>query len=294
MRWPTLTLSLVLLAVVYAVGVTQEVPDDQYYDDYYEEEEVGSTGEVVTALQPVIGFLKPAGSGISKVTKPLVDEEYLNMTAEVYDCVKRVDSGILALEPNSTEDEEPDITQQVNDLRKKMEAVVSVAAALANGTDSNQNATSANDTATGIVEEIPSQQQAKVKRLTFREKQEQRMKDRREQEAAREMMRPKFRLGADCETMVCGACKAIVEEFGIAAQAAAKDPKIRYVEDVMTGFCARKEVKLKYVDLVSDICTRLEQVRAWKLWNRVGFHRVQGWRGCIILRVSPICSNTAG
>lgn len=247
--------------------LSQEVPDDQYYDDYYEEDEqaaeVDATGGATfTQVQPVIGFLKPAGGGISKIIKPLVDDEYLNMTVEVYDCVKRIDSGILALEPNTTEDEEPDITQQVNDLRKKMEAVVSVAAALANGTDPNQNATAVNDTTvnTGIIEEIPSPQQAKVKRLSFREKQEQRMKERREQEAARELLRPKFRLGADCETLACGSCKAIVEEFGAAAQTAAKDPKVRYVEEVLEGFCARKEVKLKYIDIVSDICARMEQV----------------------------------
>lgn len=258
--------SLVLLiSVILRVNLAQEVPEDQYYDEYYEEESAGTVntdGAIATKPQPIIGFLRSPGTGISSITKLLVDDAYLNMTAEVYDCVKRVDSGILALEPNTTDDEEPDITQQVNDLRKKMEAVVSVAAALANGTDSNQNSTASNDTSSssGIVEEIPSSQQAKVKRLSFREKQEMRMKERREQEAAREMLRPKFRLGADCETMVCGACKAVVEEFGTAVQAAAKDPNVRYVEDVMTGFCARKEIKLKYVDMVADICTRMEQV----------------------------------
>jgi hypothetical protein len=258
---------LVLLTLLLCVGwsLQEEVAEDQYYDDYYEEEE-GATAQVGVSGAtmddgPVIGFRKSVGGGVAKIVKFLVDEEYLNMTAEVYDCVKRVDSGILALEPNTTEDEEPDITQQVNDLRKKMEAVVNVAAALANGTDASQNATATNDTASGIVEEIPSTQQSRVKRLSFREKQELRMKERREQEAARELLRPKFRLGADCETLLCGACKAIVEEFGVAVHAAAKNPKIKYVEEVAVGLCARKEVKMKYVDMVSDICVRMEQVR---------------------------------
>ena len=259
-------LVIVILLVCVVQSVQEEVGDDEYYDDYYEDE-VGITNEGTGApiekkTEGIIGFHKNVGGGVARIVKLLLDEEYLNLTSEVYDCVKRVDSGILALEPNTTEEEEPDITQQVNDLRKKMEAVVNVAAALANGTDSSQNGTTSgnNETTSGIVEEIPSSQQSKVKRLSFREKQEQRMKERREQEAARELLRPKFRLGADCETLICGSCKAVVEEFGTAVKAAVKDKNIGYVEDVMEGFCERKEIKLKYVDMVSDVCQRLEQV----------------------------------
>lgn len=260
-----------LLLCVSTLVYSDEVSEEEY-DDYYEdevEETVGGTS-IPAQKQPtlVAGFHKNVGGGVHQVTIPFLDEEYLNLTAEVFDCVKRVDSGILALEPNSTEDEEPDITQQVNDLRKKMEEVVSVAAALANGTDSKPSNSTSNDTSSGIVEEIPSSQSSKVKRLSFREKQELRMKERREQEAAREQLRPKFRLGADCETLVCGACKAIVEEFGVAVKNAVNNASIQYIEEVSFGMCERKEIKLKYIDLVTDVCKRIEQVRLFVLAYR--------------------------
>lgn len=259
-----LVVTLVLLFCCSTVIAAEEVGEE--YDDYYEDEveesvSVDGSGTPVSK-QPIVGFHKNVGGGVNKVISPLLDEEYLNLTAEVFDCVKRIDSGILALEPNTTEDEEPDITQQVNDLRKKMEEVVSVAAALANGTDSRPSNSTSNDTSSGIVEEIPSSQTSKVKRLSFREKQELRMKERREQEAQREQLRPKFRLGADCETLVCGACKAIVEEFGAAVKAAVNNASIQYIEEVTFGMCERKEIRLKYTDLVSDVCKRMEQVRA--------------------------------
>lgn len=265
MKSSLLLLVLFSIAIYGAFSVQNDASEDQYYDDYYEDEEivVNNDGSQTEPKNPgVIGFHKNVGGGVIKVTKLLVDEEYLNWTAEVHDCVKRMDSGILALEPNVTEDEEPDITQQVNDLRKKMEEVVSIAAALANGTDAKAANTTTNETvSTGIVEEIPTSTQSKVKRLSFREKQELRMKERREQEAARELLRPKFRLGADCETLVCGACKAVVEEFAVAVHAAVHNTSIEYVEEVSIGMCSKKEVRLKYIDIVSDVCKKMEEVQ---------------------------------
>lgn len=256
--WTTLVLYVAVLA-------QNDAGEDQYYDDYYEDEVVVSNDGAPAAVPKnpgIIGFHKNVGGGVHQVTKLLVDEAYLNWTSEVHDCVKRMDSGILALEPNVTEDEEPDITQQVNDLRKKMEEVVSIAAALANGTDAKASNITSNETvSTGIIEEIPTSTQSKVKRLSFREKQELRLKERREQEAQRELLRPKFRLGADCETLVCGACKAIVEEFGTAVHAAVRNTSIEYVEEVTIGMCTKKEVRLKYIDLVSDVCKQMEEVR---------------------------------
>jgi hypothetical protein len=260
-----LCLACILIALsTHVNAVENSVDADQYYEDYYEDENpelnINNNGDA-SHQQKFTGFYKSAGTGVVKITKLLLDEEYLNLTAEIHDCVKRVDSGILALEVNATEDEEeePDITQQVNELRKKMEEVVSVAAALANGTDGKQaNASAANETVE-FIDDTPKQ--GRTKRLSFREKQEIRMRERREQEAAREMLRPKFRLGADCETLICGACKAIVEEFGTFVFNAVHDPAVRYVEDLSVGLCEKKEIRLKYVDLVSDICKKMDDVR---------------------------------
>jgi hypothetical protein len=99
------------------------------------------------------------------------------------------------------EEEEPGIEQQVINLRKKMEDVVNIAAALANGTDL-VNATATNDidssTEVGVdgvggvgvvggvggvgVEGVGGGVGGvggKKKRMSFREKQERRMSDRR-------------------------------------------------------------------------------------------------------------------
>jgi len=48
----------------------------------------------------------------------------------------------------------------------------------------------------------------------------------------REKARPKFRLGAACETLICGSCKAIVNEFAFAVHAAVNSTEFRYIEQV--------------------------------------------------------------
>ena len=45
------------------------------------------------------------------------------------------------------------------------------------------------------------------------------MKERAEKERIRDAKIPKVQLGPDCETMVCGACKILVEEFARAVYA---------------------------------------------------------------------------
>lgn len=246
--------------------------EDLYYDDYYEEEVdlygVETNGEVSSPVEHFVGYFKSPNNESVKVSQLLVSEIYLNLTSETYDCVKRVEAGILALEPNTTEEAEPEIGKQVNDLRKKMEEVASIAAGLANGTDprqirrssveNNGNNTSASTNETTEAE--PEVQESIKKRLSFRERQELKMKERMEQELAREMLRPKFRLGSDCETLICGACKVVVEELGRAIYRAVNDTKYRYIDDVAKELCLSKEVKLKYVDLVSDVCSSMEQV----------------------------------
>ncbi|KAJ1411121.1 hypothetical protein B484DRAFT_455683 [Ochromonadaceae sp. CCMP2298] len=241
--------------------------EDLYYDDYYEDEEAidpnGLELELSPEKQPLrYGYKKAVGGGLSQVTQPLMDDDYLSLTVEVHDCVRRMDSGILALEANETEEEEePGIEQQVIDLRKKMEDVVNIAAALANGTDLTAVA-AANATAnsTEVPEEaVEGEVPVKRKRMSFREKQERRMSDRRAQLEAREKLRPKFRLGADCETLICGACKVVVKEFGEAVQRGLKDQDLQYVEEVWEGLCASKDVSLRYVDLVADVCAFFQE-----------------------------------
>jgi len=235
-----------------------------------------------TNAEKFIGFHKSVGGGLLKVKKLLLDEEYLNATSDTIGCVKRMEYGILSAEEveEVQEDVEVDVVKQVTGLKRRMERIAmaamggassdtesSVVDASSSG-DTNYKhvndtmvTTSSSDTTTTTTEGDDSTD-IKINRskLTYRQKQDIRMKERKAQEAAREKLRPKFRVGADCETLICGACKAIVEEFGRAVVKASKDPAYPYVEDVFTGFCKVKDVALKYTEIVTDVCNQFEQV----------------------------------
>ena len=77
-----------ILLIFASLSHQQAADEDLYYDDYYEDEVAvdGSTASAAS-LEPVIGFHKSSGGGIAKIVKYLVDEEYINMTAQVYDCM---------------------------------------------------------------------------------------------------------------------------------------------------------------------------------------------------------------
>ncbi|RYH31182.1 hypothetical protein EON65_03190 [archaeon] len=217
------------------------------------------------------GFHRNPGGGLMKVKKPIVDEGYLNETAEYYDCIKRDEAWILTIEGNSTVDEELDIMQQIANMKKKVDAAVLAANNMAEALSGNRKTpeaspeqpeeeakppAEANANATAGAE---SSADSKTKRLTFREKQELRLKQRKEKEAQREMQKPKFRLGAACETLICGSCKAVVNEFAFAVHRAVNHSDIRYVEQVMNNFCSSKEVSQKYNDMVIDICSLFKE-----------------------------------
>lgn len=229
---------------------------DGYYEDGYEESvEVGNTGESEAPAKPAFfhGFHRHIGGSVVKVSKPLATETYINETVELYDCVKKVHANILALEKTEEEEDEYlDSFEQAEELRKQMDQLTNMVNNIGNpnATVADQNAT-ANATATAG---------KKVKKKTFREKQEEKMKAKREKEAEKELLRPKFRLGADCEALVCGSCRTIVEEFGRSVLAVVNSSDHQYIEDVTNGFCKSKGIALKHTDMVVDICQNFETV----------------------------------
>jgi len=122
-----------------------------------------------------------------------------------------------------------------------------------NSTAAVTNSTSAGSIgADGKVKPAP-----KEKKLTFREIQEIKVRERREAEQAREALKGKFQLGTSCEGLICGACKIIVEEFALAVVQGENDPKYVYVDDVMGDFCRRREMMMQYSELVSTICMNI-------------------------------------
>lgn len=213
------------------------------------------------------GFIRSPGGGLMKISKQLVDDEYLNHTRDYYECLKLEDLVVPIVEADEMEEPEISIEQQLSHMKSKLNSAIKSVMSAVDGTG-RQNQQSETEV---ITEEQPNAQNAtdsgnatasgdSKKRMTFREKQALRMKERQEKEAQRELVKPKYRLGADCETLICGACKAVVEEFGYAVAKAVPDPNIKYIDQVTEGFCSIKPITLKYREIVADMCKTFDKV----------------------------------
>eukprot|EP01041_Mallomonas_annulata_P001236 gene1236-2403_t len=64
-------------------------------------------------------------------------------------------------------------------------------------------------------------------------------------------------LGPNCAGLICGSCKATVDEFGRALIKASKDQKIKYMREVVDSFCSTKEIVLKYLPITEFICKHI-------------------------------------
>lgn len=210
------------------------------------------------------GFIRHGG-GLMKIGRPLVDDIYVNETMEKYDCVRFVDSLVHVAEPQEEFEDTLNVTAQIQELKQKMDRVMQMTAAR-NGDIGNDAKDAPVDPSLRTVQTKNETQanatdasEPKRKRMSFREKQALRLQQRKERELAREALRPKFRLGADCETLICGSCKAIVDEFGQLVFNAIRDPKIKYIDQLTENFCGSKMITVKYMDMVHDVCGAFEQ-----------------------------------
>lgn len=122
----------------------------------------------------------------------------------------------------------------------------------ANLTDT-ENATSTENTTT-VAKKGP------VRKATFRQLQEKKVRERRTNFEEREAYKPKLHLGADCESLVCGACKVVVEEFSRVVKRNADDPEKLYVEDLLDPFCSSRELQMKYNDIVPNVCRDIANI----------------------------------
>ncbi len=212
----------------------------------------------------IYGFIQNSGGGLIKINELLVNEEYLNFTRDRYDCLKLEDLIVPIVEYVEEEEPEISIEEQLAQMKNKLnKAIKGVMQAIdgKDGSSEENNEPSPDDKSQNTTESSNNTTNAdSKKRLTFREKQALRMKERQEKEAQRELVKPKFRLGADCETLVCGACKAIVEEFGYAVAKAVPDRNIKYIDQITEGFCFTKQISLKYREIVSDLCKTFDKV----------------------------------
>lgn len=213
------------------------------------------------------GFIRHGG-GLMKIGRPLVDEIYINETVEKYDCVRFVDSLVQIIDAQDDEEEAMNVTAQIHELKQKMDKVLQMANRAINAADgrSEDSAATADGTTRTVQPKNESQPTDHTdvntkpqKRMSFREKQALRLQQRKEREIAREALRPKYRLGADCESLICASCKSIMDEFGQLVFNAIRDPKVRYVDQLTENFCGSKVIAVKYVDVVRDVCSAFEQ-----------------------------------
>lgn len=241
-----------------------DIYEDAYYEDDYEENNEKDKPRIH-------GYYKNVGGGVLKIKNMLVDEAYVNETIDYYDCVPRRLINVLKVEEEEVE-EFQSIESQIQDLKKKMTEINVISNAIAEGIDPRTakemgrnavaEAEEGNNTKSAIDgEEEEGSSKKREKRVSFREKQTMKMQEKREKEAARELVRPKYRLGADCESLVCGSCKVIVDEFAFMVHAGIDDQEKRYIEDLTVDFCQSKSIAIKYNDMVHDICKNFEEVR---------------------------------
>jgi hypothetical protein len=158
-----LVISIIIIIVLCIVITNSDEEDYYYYDD---EEESTSFDSNVTKY----GFVINSKEEEVYDLKPLVNELYLNETSEVYDCVKKIHASTLILDEIEYE-EKVDLSKQSDNLKRKIELAHNPRAAVDNNATqtSTVNVSMHNETITPAKPE---------KRLSFREKQELRMKER--------------------------------------------------------------------------------------------------------------------
>lgn len=231
------------------------------------------------------GFIRHGG-GLMKIGRPLVDEVYINETVDKYDCVRFVDSLVHIVEATEDEDMSMNVTAQIQELKQKMDRVMQMtnrASGESSGSDASstdpslRTIPSKNDTQSNNGTDSNSEK-SKVKRMSFREKQALRLQQRKEREIARESVRPKFRLGADCESLICASCKSIIDEFGQLVFGAIRNAKVKYIDQLTESFCSSKVISVKYIEVVTDVCQAFEQeTLGYKEAMVTAFEGLQKW-----------------
>jgi hypothetical protein len=270
---------------------------DEYSDEYYYEEgagkekdsdlwEVSSTGIPIPDDRPLIeanGYIRNAGGGVVKINRYLIDEAFLNFTRDNYDCLLGIDLVVPVVEANVTEDIVPTIDEQVAAMKVKLDKALKQATRIVNGEEAadptegqqqqqgQQQGQQGNQGTNATTSATSTDQGLSKKRLSFREKQALRQQERKLKDEQREMVKPKFRLGADCETLVCGSCKAIVEEFATLVHQNIRNPNIKYIDQLTQGFCDIKQIALKYKGIVGDICRVFDQVDFYLFFFLYGY-----------------------
>ena len=195
-------------------------------------------------------YKKTVGGGLGRVAVILATERFVNLTATQFGCVLQSQLGIKQQSKNATKVQR---TMQEN-AKRQQEQFGKVVLESTISPDGGEDSASSSSTSSSSQKSSG----AKEKKLTYRELQEQKREKRHQAELEKEALKGKFLLGASCETLICGSCKAMVEEFASAVVEGMRDPQYVYIEDLMPEFCKRKEVAMKYSELVGSVCFAIQ------------------------------------
>lgn len=179
-------------------------------------------------------YKKSVGGGLGRVSVVLATEKFITTTAAQYGCILQSQLGVKQQSKNATK-----IQRSLQENEKRQQEEFGKVVVEGDG---------------GTQQVPPSAAAAKEKKMSYRELQEQKREQRLKAEMEKEALKGKFELGVSCETLVCGACKVMVEEFADAVLQGLTDPRYVYVEDLLGDFCQRKEIAQKYSEFVGSIC----------------------------------------
>lgn len=238
-----LIVAVSLLFLGYIVSYNEDEDYYGYEDDGYEYFDDESEEQLsFEQPKPLEGYPDSPHERLVRIPKHLVNDLYISTASEVYECVPRAQARRASTNvfDNSTEF---NITSEIEAIMAEFQ-----------GMDSNPSS----NYSIQINETNVTNETVREKRKSFREVQQERMRLRRESLQRRQQEKPKYLLGADCETLVCGSCKAIVEEFSSTVKKNYRNPSITSIEAVFEGFCESKEIAVKYDNIVGNICRQLK------------------------------------
>ena len=229
-------------------------------------------------------------SQIRKFNRISLSELFLNITSERYDCILRKNSFVLALEPeNETVVNKHEVMEKhVSSVKEMIRSVQTQANAHIHKRKEGIGATkkiaskhsSENEFKNSIEEPAPASNLNSSlssntslsndtvvtrKKLSYRERLNLTILAKKEREKQREKIRPKFRLGADCETLLCASCKIFTREISTFLQrklleiAITERPnRVRIVENALPSFCRSEYLTSTYKEMVPDMCLNFE------------------------------------
>ena len=251
-----------------ASNAAAPAPDtnDVYYYESTEEEQV-TVPEVAIINQvqnPIIynepppppakyGFYENYRGKILLTSGPLVTRQFMNHTADEYDCVVRKD--------HFNKKEGISVAEKLK-IESKQNNEESIIKKIVDGNEKNLN--KEGSPAVGV-DEGDKKENAAIKRLSFRERELLKMEQKKLDYQKGQKGISLYRLGPNCEDRICTSCKIIVEEFGSAVLKAITNPKYKYVMDILEdNFCNQRDIQMKYKAQVHDLCKLIVKTKDYK------------------------------